>query len=296
MTGRKTRLRGLASALKTRYWKPGDDYLEIIADSVREVIEDGDLVTVSEKAISTALGNILDESEIEPGRAARILARYWVRYIWGYILGPLCHLKAETIRRIRAYPLREGSIHKEVVLRHLGPIYALHWGSEGGIDASNLPYSYVSLPLRRPEERAREIREHLTKRLGRRVTVMIVDTDKTYSIGRSIHICPRQSSLKGIKTLPGPIAYILGRALRLRRRSTPIALDGLNITADLALEMAEVVNRLRGSGAGRTVWEMAERFGVEVTEVTWEMLESVEHRPIVILKLSRLRRPKERKV
>ena len=283
------RLRDLAFALRTPYWKPGDDFLERILEAVRGRVEDGDVVTVSEKAISTAMGNIVDEDGIKPRLSAKLIAKYWVRYVWGYLLGPACHLKSETIRRIRSYPAEEGSVHKEAALRYVGPIYALHWGSEGGMDASNLPYSYVALPLKNPEETARRVRRYIKDKLGKNVAVMIVDTDKTYSIGKSIHLSPRPSSVRGIRTFLGPLAYLMGRALKLKRRSTPIALAGIRMPADLALEIAETAHKLRGSGAGRTVWEMAERFGVSLTGVTWRMLERVEHKPIVIFKFSKRR-------
>jgi F420-0:gamma-glutamyl ligase-like protein len=57
--------------------------------------------------------------------------------------------------------------------------------------------------------------------------------------------------------------------------------------AEDALEIAEAANRARGSGAGRTVWDMADNFKVGLTEVSWEMLETVKHKPIVILRSKR---------
>ena len=42
-------------------------------------IQDGDIVTVSEKAISTAMGNIVDESKFSSGVASRGCDRAWVR-------------------------------------------------------------------------------------------------------------------------------------------------------------------------------------------------------------------------
>jgi F420-0:gamma-glutamyl ligase-like protein len=75
--------------------------------------------------------------------------------------------------------------------------------------------------------------------------------------------------------------------LRLKRRATPIAVTGCQISAEKALEIAEVANRARGFGAGRTVWDMAEKFKVELTEVSWEMLETVKHKPIVIVRSKR---------
>jgi F420-0:gamma-glutamyl ligase-like protein len=72
--------------------------------------------------------------------------------------------------------------------------------------------------------------------------------------------------------------------LKLKRRATPIAVAGRPISAEEALTIAEIANRARGYGAGRTVWEMAEKFRVGLTEVSWEMLEKVEHKPIVMVR------------
>jgi len=63
-----------AIKVKTRYWPPGTDYVHEIVESVKEIIQDGDIVTISEKAISTAMGNLIDESQIKPGRLAKLLA------------------------------------------------------------------------------------------------------------------------------------------------------------------------------------------------------------------------------
>ncbi|MFQ6095209.1 MAG: hypothetical protein ACE5NN_03590, partial [Candidatus Bathyarchaeia archaeon] len=62
------------------------------------------------------------------------------------------------------------------------------------------------------------------------------------------------------------------------------ALAGSNLTTNASLEIAEAAHKLRGSGAGPTVWDMARRFGVPLTHVSWEMLEGIAHKPIVIFK------------
>jgi F420-0:gamma-glutamyl ligase-like protein len=51
-----------------------------------------------------------------------------------------------------------------------------------------------------------------------------------------------------------------------------------------ALQIAEFANRVRGSGAGRTVWDMAEKFGTGLTDVSWKMLKTVKHKPIIIVR------------
>jgi F420-0:gamma-glutamyl ligase-like protein len=277
------RLRWPVRAVQTRYWTPGSDYLGIIASALRGKLDDGDIVVVSEKALAVAKGLIIDERRVKPGLLAEILARFWMRIIWGFFLGRVCRLREENIQRLRRYPLNEGSSHKQVTLLCAGFLRALHWGSEGGIDGSNLPFAYVSLPLDDPEEVADEIRLHLLRELGKKVTVMIVDTDKTYSLG-GFHFTHRPVPLRGIHSFLGVAAYVLGRPLRLKRRATPLAVSGVKLDVESALDLAEAAHRARGSGAGRTVWDMAERFGVSLTGVTWDMLKSLRHKPIVIIK------------
>ena len=272
-------------AITTSYWKPKENYLQRITDSLKSKIKDGDIVTISEKAISTALGNLIDERDVKAGALAKFLARFWMRYVWGYVLGRLCHLRKRTIDHFRTYPVREGSVHKQVALQHAGFLQALMHGSEGGIDGSNLPYSYVSLPLKDAHQIAQKIRNHIETRLGKDVTVIIVDTDKTYSIG-GFHFTPRPKPVDGIHSFGGFLTYILGRFFKMTQRATPIAVAGAKIEVNDALEIADIANRSQGFGAGRTVWDMAEKFSVSLTGVLWEMLDKVEHKPVVIVRSS----------
>ncbi len=270
--------------LKTGYWRPGTDYLERIVDFVKGKIQDGDFVTVSEKAISTASGNILDENDIHTSLLARFIAKYWMRWVWGYILGVVCHLRRSTVQRLRAYPVREGGAHKQVALSLAGFYQTLMHGSEGGIDGSNLAFSFVSLPLKNSQKTASRIRERLKTQLGRDVNVMILDTDKTYSF-RNFHFTPRPRPIDGIHVCCGFVSYVVARFLKLKRRATPIAFSGAKpLSVEEALRIAELANRARGFGAGRNVWDMAEVFGVAVTAVTWDMLDRVEHKPIVLVR------------
>jgi len=273
-------------AITTKYWRTGENYLEQIIESIKGKIADGDFIVVSEKAISTASNNIVDENGVRPSLSAKLIAKYWMRIVWGYFLGPLCHFQERLLQRLREYPFETGSRHKQVALQYVGLLQALMFGSEGGIDGSNLAYSYVSLPLKNADELAQKIRKQIWSTLRKKVFVIIVDTDKTYSF-RSFHFTPRPKPIKGIHSLGGFISYVIGRMLRLKRRATPIAVAGCQISAEKALEIGEVANRARGFGAGRTVWDMAEKFRVELTEVRWEMLETVKHKPIVIVRSKR---------
>jgi F420-0:gamma-glutamyl ligase-like protein len=271
-------------AVSTPYWKPKENYIQHVIDAVKGKIKNGDIVTVSEKAISTAMGNVIDESVVKPSRTARFLAEFWMPIIWGYVLGPFCHLKKETIQRFKTYPKTEGAKHKQVALEYAGFLQAFMHGSEGGIDGSNLPFSYVSLTLSNATEIATKIRNNIKTTLRKAVTVMIVDTDRAYSF-RNFHFTPRPRPAKGIRSHGGVLAYVAGRFLKLNKSAIPIAMSGdKHLSIKEALHVATIANLARGYGAGRTVWDMAERFNASLTQVTWEDLAKIDHKPIVIVR------------
>jgi F420-0:gamma-glutamyl ligase-like protein len=272
-------------SVATEFWKPGHDYLKEIVDHIDGKIIDHDTVVISEKALSTARNNIVDESHVDPGLSARFIAAHWMPIAWGYLLGPLCHLKEKLLNQIRHYPSEMGSRHKQVALQRAGLLQALMFGSEGAIDGSNLPFAFVSLSLNDADAIAETIRREIHNLLKKKVAVMIVDTDKTYSF-RNFHFTPRPKPMKGIYSCGGVVAYVAGRFLKLKKRATPLALKGCNLTVGETLNVAELANRARGFGAGTTVWNMAERFKVDLSGVTWEMLARVKHKPIVIVRTS----------
>lgn len=269
-------------AIITEYWKPGCDYLAVISNAVRQRLRSGDVLVLSEKAISVAEGQIVDEARINPNVTAKLMARVWMRFVWGFFLAPICHLSKHAVQRLRKYPLLEGAAHKQLALGYAGFLQAIRHASEGGIDVINVPYCYAALPLRHPQKISQRILEVLRKDNPNDISILIVDSDKTYT-WRGIHISPRSTSIQGILCL-GVLAYVLGRSLRFHPRSTPVAQSGHHLSAEEALRIAALANRARGSGAGRTAWDMAERFGVDLTKVTWESLTSIKHRPIVIVR------------
>jgi F420-0:gamma-glutamyl ligase-like protein len=270
-------------AVTTKYWKPGEDYVNEIIKAIGKRVDDGDFVVVSEKALSTASSNIVDESSVRPSLNAKLISKLWMRVGWGYFLGVLCHFGQRLLRRLREYPLETGSRHKQVALQHAGLLQALMFGSEGGIDGSNLPYSYVSLPLNNAYALAEEIRQRIWFKLKKKVIVIIVDTDKTYSF-RNFHFTPRPKPMKGIHSLGGICSYIIGKFFKLKKRPTPLAIAGCSLQAEEALKIARIADKARGPGSGATVWDMASRFKVELTGVSWDMLAKITHKPIVIVR------------
>jgi len=278
-----------ALAVATKYWKPGENYVNDIIDALEKRVDHGDFVVVSEKALSTAIGNIIDESAVRPSFNAKLISRLWMRIVWGYFLAVLCRFGQRLTRRLREYPLEAGSRHKQIALQHAGLLQALMWGSEGGVDGSNLPYSYVSLPLDNPYEVAEEIHKQIWLKLKKQVFVIIVDTDKTYSF-RNFHFTPRPKPMKGIHSLGGVTTYVIGRTFRFRKRPTPLAVAGGELHAKEALKIANIADRARGPGSGATVWDMAARFNVAVTGTSWEMLAEVKHKPVVLVRAKQEKR------
>jgi F420-0:gamma-glutamyl ligase-like protein len=272
-----------AMAITTNYWKPSDNYTENIINALRNKIENADFVVVAEKAISTALGNMVDESKIKPSLSARVFAGFWMRLGWGYPLGILCHFGQRLLRRLREYPRESGSRHKQVVLQYASFWQALMFGSEGGIDGSNLPYSYVSLPLNNTDELAQKIQKQIFLGLKKNVCVIIADTDKTYKFW-NFFFTPRPKPLKGIHSFGGAVTYIIGRVFYLKKSSTPLAVAGGSLQATEALTITNIADKVRGPGSGATVWDMAARFKVEFNSVSWEMLSKIQHKPLVIVR------------
>ena len=270
-------------AVRTGYWKPKDDYTGKIIEALEGKIVNGDFVVISEKAVSTATGNIIDENVVKPTLSATVLARFWMRIAWGYALGVMCGFGQRLLVRLRNYSLESGSRHKQLALEQTGFLQALMFGSEGGIDGSNLPYSYVSLPLRNAAEVAREIQGQILLKLKRNVCVIIADTDKTYKL-KNFFFTPRPKPMKGIHSFGGVATYVVGRVLKLKKSSTPLAAACGNLQASEALTITNMADRARGHGSGATVWDMAARFQVEADGVSWEMLSEITHEPLVIVR------------
>lgn len=270
-------------AIQSPYWKPGTNYCEVIVDLVKPIVRDGDIIVISEKAVAIAKNRLVNENSVTPGISARLLVTIWTRIIWGRFLSYMCRFKAPTMRRLRQYPILKGRYHKQTVLMHRGLIHALHYGSEGGIDLNNIPYDLACVPLDEPINDARAILNHVQAISKKQLTVIISDTDSTFS-WKNIHFTSRSHAIKGIIALNNPLAFIIGRFARLKQRATPLSLVGKKISVDDALRFAEIAHRVRGHGAGRTVWDSAKKFGVELSNITWDLLASINHFPIVVIR------------
>ncbi|MDK2372665.1 MAG: coenzyme F420-0:L-glutamate ligase [Candidatus Korarchaeota archaeon] len=267
-----------------RYWRPEADIIDLILKTYSHDLRDGDFLVISEKALSVALGEIFDESELKAGICVKV-ATDLVRKVWLFI-GRICGIKG-PFEEIASLPSDIISRHKALALKVGGIKHFLKPLSEAGIDASNLPLSYVSLPLRNPNRVADYIRERIEEETGRRVNVLIQDTDKSFLLkGSSLILTTRPSEVRGLRDW-GALSYLLGMCLKglFKAFPTPVGYSGEKMDPIRLLKIARAAEFSRGWGTGRDVFEMATTFGVQPNGVTWEMVEGSIHFPVVIVRL-----------
>ena len=90
--------------------------------------------------------------------------------------------------------------------------------------------------------------------------------------------------MNGIHSFGGVIAYLAARILKLKKRSTPVAVAGYKLHPLEALKIANMADRTSGPGSGATVWDMAARFKVDITGIGWDTLSRAMHKPVVIVR------------
>ncbi len=271
-----------------RFWRPGTSIIELVISRYKDLIREGDMLVFSEKALSVAEGLVYDEELVKPDCLSRLAADLVCKKLWPRLLRRL--LKDPlSLRVLIETPLEDLARHKKIVLRICGPLYALKPFSECGIDATNLPYKYVSLPLRRADEKARWLRREFERELGFPVSVLISDSDGCFKPRgvKGIALASRPSSVSGIVNL-GSIAYVIGKALKkyFLEYPTPVAYDGSWIGLEGLLKISRIVEKARGSGLGIDVVEMMRRLGADsYRDVRWRDLERIPHFPVILVRL-----------
>lgn len=263
--------------IETGYIKPGEDLSQII-NPARELMEDGDYLVIAETPISVSQNRLVDEAEYKPGLTAKFLTVVWSKYLWGYVLGPLLKIKKRTIKNLRKLP-KETYAHKEVVLQLYGLKHALKPASEAGIDLSNAPGTCVSLLPENPQGVAREIKN----KIGKNVTVLIIDTDATY-MKNNQYFTGLPTAIDGIKSDMGFFGYFKGQ-LSENMGSTPLGCSE-EISVETGLKMANIAEDYQKSLSTemKTIHSVKSVLGTEFDEVTVEALDSITHTPAVIIR------------
>jgi F420-0:gamma-glutamyl ligase-like protein len=271
-----------------KYWIPGTNVVDEIVKAYGKLLRDGDLIAISEKAICTAKGNIYDESRIVSVDPITKISSYIVnKVLWGKVLSS--KLPSEAVEMIRWVPIRYVASHKKLALKYGGLIQFLKPYSEAGIDATNLPYTYVSLPLREADREARYIKYKVERKLKIKVNILIIDTDRTFKIKGvdSIAITTRPSTIKGLIDMGG-LGFIIGKIFKnkfFEEYPTPIAYKGEYMNLTDILRATKFADKLMGHGFGRDVMEMLRRVGKgSFEEIKWIDMYRIKHYPAVVIR------------
>ncbi|MEM0084504.1 MAG: coenzyme F420-0:L-glutamate ligase [Candidatus Methanomethylicia archaeon] len=283
----KRSLRGIKRDFN--YWFPGTNIINEIVEAYGRHIKDGDIIAISEKALCVSKGNIYDEGiikRIDP--ITKIASKIVNKFVWGKLL-KFTFPSNGAMSVIENTPLDLVATHKKLGLRYGGLIHFLKPYSEYGIDATNLPYRYVSLPLKDAEREARKIRIEIFKKLNRKVNVLIVDTDRTFKPKNLdyIAISTRPSSIHGIIDLGG-LGYIIGKVFshKFIDYPTPVAYSGIPMKLVEILRITKFADKIMGYGFGRNIVDMLLKLGKEnFDEVKWMDMNKVKHHPAVIVRI-----------
>lgn len=263
--------------IETGYIKPNENLNQII-NPAKEIMEDGDYLVIAETPVSVSQGRLIDESKYSPSLKAKILTTVWSKYLWGYVLGPLLGIKKRTIKNLRKLP-EETKRHKEVVLQLYGLKHALKPASEAGIDLSNAPGTYVSLLPENPQKVASEIKN----KIGKEVTVLIIDTDATY-MKNNKYFTGLPIAIDGIEADKGFFGYVKGQ-LSENMGSTPLGCSR-KISVEEGLKVANIAEDYQKSlsTAMSTIHSVKSVLGTDEDNVTVEALDSITHTPAVIIR------------
>ncbi|MEM0005191.1 MAG: coenzyme F420-0:L-glutamate ligase [Desulfurococcaceae archaeon] len=275
-----------------KYWFPGTSVVKAIINNYEKHLDNGSILVISEKAVSVAMGNIYDESVIRVDAFSKYFTKIINAYLWSRVLYGLFIHGDEFLRLIEEIPLEQLAAHKKLSLKYGGLHHFIKPYSEAGVDTTNLPYYYVSLPLRNADKVAREIRENIVRTIDKDVNVMLVDSDRTFKPKQlsSLAISTRPSFVKGVIDLGG-IGYILGKLLKNKftEYPTPVAYDGYWLGLPRILKIARIAEKSMGHGLGRTAIDMLENLHrTSFDKVKWRDMNKIKHYPALVIKIDKL--------
>lgn len=229
---------------------PGDDLGRMLVDSCDSIgkgLEEGDVLVVTSKIVSKSAGDLVVLDEVEPTdyarriakvcggdpRATQIVLDHSDRVLLTIPIGDLerkgiTHLGGLSEDPIAASSAIAGTPALLIVERG-GQVY-----TDAGLDFSNHPVGYGSLPPPDPNQAAKDLREAIRLSSGVAVAVIVSDTELCLS-GGSLDVARGASGLRVID-------HGLGRFDRFGRPK----FGGID---NLALELAAAAALLMGQGA-----------------------------------------------
>jgi coenzyme F420-0:L-glutamate ligase len=148
--------------IKTDTVKPGDNIVNVIFESLERRglrFEDGDILALASKILAHIEGRIVKLNEIKPSDEAKRLAREFA------IVPELAQLIMQEAEKVY------GGVEKAVLTLKDGVLTP-----NAGIDNKNAPENTVVLWPKNPKKWAKNVREEIMRRTGKKVAVLIVDS------------------------------------------------------------------------------------------------------------------------
>lgn len=169
-----------------------DDLPRIIIDAAQAEgvgIDEKDIIVVTSKIVSKAMGLVVQIDSVKPstralrlaektGKDPRLLQMIWNMGHEILAMVPISGMVVDSImqetRRVEdSKALCRNKAAMCITRDPQGRIYT----QESGIDGSNHPHGVVSVPPPDPDEAARAIREQIAAETGKNVAVIIADTE-----------------------------------------------------------------------------------------------------------------------
>ncbi|NPA69599.1 MAG: hypothetical protein GXO26_02220 [Crenarchaeota archaeon] len=270
--------------ISTRYWLPigPERTLLKLRKILRSNVNNRTIVILSEKALLISCGYIYDEGLINVNKFSKFMVRLY-RDIWckifrrllkDFVYDSICNVRVDDIVRHALFCSRTCKGH---ILSLLKPV------STCGVDASGLPYYYVT----NPGVDYRNIIDELYKRLRVR-SIIVADSDTSLIIKKlNIVLTSRPVFLNFCINL-GVITYILSRLrsrLFIKCPTMTYSVGDPTLCSYRGFLLLKKVERYRRACYGRSVTEMM-RFllSSDYTSVTWTQLSlSRPHYPIILV-------------
>jgi coenzyme F420-0:L-glutamate ligase/coenzyme F420-1:gamma-L-glutamate ligase len=173
--------------------KQGDNLAEIIvrcAEAEIGSLKEKDIVVLTSKIVSKADGLLRKMSDVKPGRKALMISKKtgkdakWLQMIFdeGHTILAILPLKGIVEQQIMKASggddeCTKGLIeHEQALCITMGKDGRLHT-CDAGIDGSNHGPGVVSFLPRDPDESAKKIREQIQKLIGKKLAVILADTE-----------------------------------------------------------------------------------------------------------------------
>ncbi len=270
--------------ISTRYWLPIGPRRTVakLCRILKNNVSSRTIVILSEKALLISCGYIYDESLINVGRFTKFIVesyrRFWCsifrRLLKDFVYDSICNVRVEDIARHAVFCSR---VCRGSILSILKPV------STCGVDASGLPYYYVTYPGMDYRKVVNEVYNRLKVR-----SIIVADSDTSLIVKKlNIVLTSRPVFLNFCINL-GVITYILSRLrskIFIKCPTMTYTVGDRVFRSYRGFLLLKKVEKYRRACYGRSVTEMM-RFllSSDYTSVTWIQLTlSRPHFPIILV-------------